>query len=746
MDIRKYIKRPRESADVQMNSNSKQLKIAAESTELANAQGGTESNRGRLTDAAISNFSEYDIGIFINAKQEQRIPDALKYRLLVDPFKPAANYDFKADSDGKRILRFAWLEQYSPWLAYSAKLRGALCIYCVLFPQPVTRGFQGSFIASAFIKYKDFNECARNHTNSVWHKGSAEDATMFIAVKDNPSTEIVCQIDNSIKCTVDENRNKLFPILSTIIFCGTNDLALRGKHSDDGNVQQLFKLRVEAGDKVLKDHLELSAANARYTSHRTQNELIALCEQVVRNDIVTAANNSIGFSILADETADIAGTEQLSIGVRFVEIEGNNIKLREEFLGFSSLTDMSATAIADSILRECKNVGLNLNKLLGQGYDGCSAMAGKDNGVQAKIRQIYPKAAFVHCASHRLNLVVNDLNAVAEVRNAVGTIKAVITFFRESPKRRALVPNVPLLCETRWTSKYKSIRIFSEHFEAIVSQLDGLSATSTGNTRQTAHQLLQAAISPGFLFCLIIIAYYSAILEPVTQALQAVNLDLRKVQNHVETLLKTFRVHRQEAGKYFKSDIFEKVKLLADNLNIQLLIPRQCKRQTHRNNPGSTNVEDYFRQTLFIPYLDSIITSLSSRFSDTNSAQFNLFSLHPTQISQLDCSNYLKQMSAIHTQYEIDNFEREASAWYDVWCASPMQSKLKDADFIDLLSHTDFYPSIREAILILLTLPTTTCAIERSFSTLHRVKTWLRSTMADDRLSGLSMMSVHREK
>src|SRR6218665_3209367 len=100
-----------------------------------------------------------------------------------------------------------------------------------------------------------------------------------------------------------------------------------------------------------------------------------------------------------------------------------------------------------------------------------------------------------------------------------GTIKAVITFFRESPKRKALVPNVPLLCETRWSSKYKSIRIFSEHFEAIVSQLDDLSVTSTGNTRQTAHQLLQAAISPGFLFCLIIIAYYSAILEPVTQAL-----------------------------------------------------------------------------------------------------------------------------------------------------------------------------------------------------------------------------------
>ena len=40
----------------------------------------------------------------------------------------------------------------------------------------------------------------------------------------------------------------------------------------------------------------------------------------------------------------------------------------------------------------------------------------------------------------------------------------------------------------------------------------------------------------------------------------------------------------------------------------------------------------------------------------------------------------------------------------------------------------------------------TTCSLEGLFSTLHRVKTWLRSTMTDDRLSGLCMMSVHRDK
>ena len=67
--------------------------------------------------------------------------------------------------------------------------------------------------------------------------------------------------------------------------------------------------------------------------------------------------------------------------------------------------------------------------------------------------------------------------------------------------------------------------------------------------------------------------------------------------------------------------------------------------------------------------------------------------------------------------------------------------------FCFLLKHADtFYPSVHDALCICLSLPVTTCTIERSFITLRRVKTWLRSTMSDERLSALCMMSVHKER
>ena len=47
-------------------------------------------------------------------------------------------------------------------------------------------------------------------------------------------------------------------------------------------------------------------------------------------------------------------------------------------------------------------------------------MAGKVGGVLVKIKEKESKAAFVHCTAHKLNLVANDLNSVAEVLNAIG--------------------------------------------------------------------------------------------------------------------------------------------------------------------------------------------------------------------------------------------------------------------------------------------------------------------------------------
>ena len=53
------------------------------------------------------------------------------------------------------------------------------------------------------------------------------------------------------------------------------------------------------------------------------------------------------------------------------------------------------------------------------------------------------------------------------------------------------------------------------------------------------------------------------------------------------------------------------------------------------------------------------------------------------------------------------------------------------------------FPNLKALLRILLTIPVTNAEAERSFSTLKRLKTYLRSTIGQERLNGLALLAVH---
>lgn len=328
------------------------------------------------------------------------------------------------------------------------------------------------------------------------------------------------------------------------MFCGTHDLPLRGKENHEGVFEDLIKFKIDAGDHILKEHIEKGAKNATYMSPQIQNEIIGLCGDVITDDITSDVKKACAYSILADESSDISGKEQLSIGVRFFDEE--KMMVREEFLGFVELTDMDAKSVASAINNFVEKVGLDPEKCVGQGYDGCSTMAGKDGGVQKILREKYTRALYFHCASHKLNLVVNDLNEIAVIRNTVSTIKEIIRFFRESALRRKCIPNIPMLCETRWSQKYKSIATFKQHYVQIVMALEKLSTDGNNATRKAAFQMHCAATKSEFIVSVCLIAKYSALLQPVVNALQSKSVDLLQCANHIK---KNHRHHEKTPWK-----------------------------------------------------------------------------------------------------------------------------------------------------------------------------------------------------
>ena len=64
---------------------------------------------------------------------------------------------------------------------------------------------------------------------------------------------------------------------------------------------------------------------------------------------------------------------------------------------------------------------------------------------------------------------------------------------------------------------------------------------------------------------------------------------------------------------------------------------------------------------------------------------------------------------------------------------------------LNYLKRLDSFPNAYIAYRILLTIPVMVTSAERSFSKLKLIKSYLRSTMSQERLNGLAILSIEKE-
>ena len=72
----------------------------------------------------------------------------------------------------------------------------------------------------------------------------------------------------------------------------------------------------------------------------------------------------------------------------------------------------------------------------GQSYDNASAMSGKFNGLQSRVKERIPSASWIPCTAHSLNLVGKDAAACcSEAVKFFSLIEQVFVFFTASTNR-----------------------------------------------------------------------------------------------------------------------------------------------------------------------------------------------------------------------------------------------------------------------------------------------------------------------
>lgn len=719
-----------------------------------------------------------DVGQYvkINGAVPSPLTEEKRYEILTNCWKPDENYVFPKilQSGQSRSFQLHYLQKW-PWLAYSEFQGGAFCKTCVTFARTESSGQGrqwsfGALVIKPLTKYKNATRIFETHEAMLYHKNAEIDATKFIEWYENKELpDIRSLVDQGRQQQVLRNRSRLIPIVKTVFLCGKQGLALRGHRengdvvrntteaegSNDGNFRALLRFRIDAGDESLKEHLIDGPRNATYTSPKVQNQIIDAIGKLIRKRIVTEVNAAKFFCILADETRDISKVDQLTLCLRYVTPNGDQLVLRENFLSFCPVTSKTGAALAEAIMRVLRDEGVAIENMRGQGYDGCSSMRGIYNGVQAEIKKIVPQALYFHCASHCLNLALAHSVGNTTIKLTIGTIASSCSFLTASSHRVRLLQEevqttlpesraqrLKPLCVTRWVESHKAFITFKELLIPIVRTLETV-ANEKGDSGARANELLSAICKCEFVVSLLVTESFSALLLPLSKQLQSKNLDIFEAREMIENMTKVLKVSREEADQEFQK-VYTEATALCAKLDIDLKLPRLCGKQTNRENYSVASLDEYFRVSVYLPYLDRLIEEFNSLFNDMRGSAAKLQCLIPKYINKSSFDDLAEVVDFYQTDLSCSAsvLEQEFRRWKTKWTMDSADPK--PANAIDALNHCSplSFPKIALLLRIFATLPVSTSSAERSFSCLRRLKTYLRSTMKEERLNGLTSMHM----
>ncbi|KAG5865935.1 hypothetical protein JTB14_011969 [Gonioctena quinquepunctata] len=243
--------------------------------------------------------------------------DYEKYNFIKNTWHSPRNYVLpfsehnKNNRIAKRLLSHDQLAKYE-WLSYSLVHIGLYCEYCVVFAQGSGRNKTEclkSLVQTAVTKFaKLFGKdvVLDIHDSNKYHKESILRSNTFVNCYENPTFDIRNVLSEGRKRQVEENRKRLVPIMRSVIFLARQNIPFRGHRDDaelfntsrvnEGNFRELLRFRIEAGDRVLEEHLRSTSSKATNINKTTQNQLIHFCSEEIISTIITKIKSATFYS------------------------------------------------------------------------------------------------------------------------------------------------------------------------------------------------------------------------------------------------------------------------------------------------------------------------------------------------------------------------------------------------------------------------------------------------------------------
>ncbi|XP_060080477.1 zinc finger MYM-type protein 1-like [Ylistrum balloti] len=290
------------------------------------------------------------------------------------------------------------------------------------------------------------------------------------------------------------------------------------------------------------------------------------------------------------------------------------------------------------------------------------------------------------------------------------------------------------LCETRWSSRADALHTFKAAFTVIVSSFEAF---------KNAGGRLAAILRFEYIIGLVVTEHILCGTVALSNHLQSIDYDLIEAATEIRTVISTLRNERADDDVW--NELFDQAISIAADYGIQPCVPRQTGLQQQRANYQIPDSRQYWKVSLYFVYLDHLISELKTRLL-VSEGRFKAEALFPRNLQQLTDD----VVNSVFGAFEVDLSDKicywtEIRRWRTRCEAIPLKDRPRGLCGILDRTSRDLYPNIRNILSMLLSMPTSTASAERSFSSMRRIKTYLRTTMTTKRLSALAVLHNHRD-
>lgn len=237
---------------------------------------------------------------------------------------------------------------------------------------------------------------------------------------------------------------------------------------------------------------------------------------------------------------------------------------------------------------------LDIKNCRGQCYDGAANVSGHLTGLKSKILSIEPRAIYIHCFAHTVNLVVQDSMCKAQlIRDYINLLRELICFVRGSPKRlnsfqafQSDLENSSSLrpfCPTRWCLRISAISSIEKNYQAIIAFLEDV-AKEASEAGSKANGFIKKIQEFEFYFMTKVIISVFQRVETLNAALQKTSLNFQDAKAYIKNVIKSIETQREERNF---EDLWQEVVEQSSKLNLDDPVLPRMKKIPKRLDEGS---------------------------------------------------------------------------------------------------------------------------------------------------------------